>query len=158
MKARLLTIFLLLLGNFNIPSVRAVDDAEMTAFKHAIRQKYDLKERAYAQNNVALNADGFYSPNAIEVGDGDPVVIGREAIRVASQQHIHDKIRIESISTHVEGSTGWDWTNFYVVPADPKATPLNLVILFLWKRLDSEWWCVGESYSRGEFKGRPPVS
>ena len=37
MKARLSTIFLLLLGNFNIPSVHAVDDAEMTAFKHAIR-------------------------------------------------------------------------------------------------------------------------
>jgi hypothetical protein len=127
------------------------ESSQLSAFKKAIRAKYDLKETAFADRDVELLVSHFYAEDAIEVGDGDPVQIGRDALRREYQRHISDRVRIESYSTHVEGNSGWDWVNFYVTPGESAVAPFIFVILFLWERRDGEWWCVGGSYSRAAF-------
>jgi hypothetical protein len=47
----------------------------------------------------------------------------------------------------VNGDAGWDWANFYVTPDDPKEKPFSFKILFLWERIDGEWWCKGDFYT-----------
>ena len=55
-------------------------------------------------------------------------------------------MRIVSFHTHVNGNAGWDWADFHVTPADKSAAPFTFKILFLWERVDGEWWCKGDMY------------
>ena len=47
--------------------------AEEVAFKQAIRKLYDLKERAWTKGDVESIVTSFYAPDAISVGQGNPV-------------------------------------------------------------------------------------
>ena len=60
-------------------------------------------------------------------------------------------VRVESVHTHVNGDAGWDWANFHVTPNDPDAEGFSFKILFLWERIDGEWWCKGDMYVLGAF-------
>jgi uncharacterized protein (TIGR02246 family) len=133
-------------------------NADLTAFKKAIRQLYDLKERAWAAGDAETIVTRFYAPDAISIGEGDPgTMVGREQFRETYRKYVKDvtSVRIESVRTVVNGNAGWDWTNFYatVRPEKAKEYPPPLVrVLFLWSREGGRWVCKGDVFVNGGFK------
>jgi ketosteroid isomerase-like protein len=130
-------------------------DQELTAFKQAIRAKYDLKEKAFAAHDAQTIVTKFYSDDVVSVGEGEGVFIGREAIRPLYQEVVkNNKVKVESIRTFVKGDAGWDWADFHVYPTDGKTEPFTFAILFLWTRVNGEWMCKGDAFVKGSFKDR----
>ena len=127
--------------------------AELAAFKRAIRAKYDLKERAFAQHDAETIVTQFYAPDVISVGEGEGIFIGRDKIRPLYEDVVrNNKVKIESVHTFVKGSAGWDWADFHVFPTDGKTQPFTFAILFLWARVDGRWICKGDYFMTGSFK------
>jgi uncharacterized protein (TIGR02246 family) len=132
--------------------------AELTAFKKAIRELYDLKERAWAAGDAETIVTRFYAPDAVSIGEGDPsTMVGREQFRETYRKYVKDvtAVRIESVRTVVNGNAGWDWTNFYatVRPEKAKEYPPPLVrVLFLWSKEGGRWICKGDVFVNGGFK------
>lgn len=131
----------------------------LQAFKKAIRAKYDLKERAWAaQDSVGL-VKGFYSPQAFSAAEGEPTLfaMGRSQFLELYKTFVADttKVRIESVHTYVNGNMGWDWTNFYadVKPEKVKDYPPSPVrILFVWEKINGQWFCSGDVVLLGVFE------
>ena len=124
---------------------------ELDAFKAAIRAQYDLKERAFAEDNPDLVVDGFYASDVFSVDNEGKAHSGREELRPLYEEVVPgSEVRITSVRTHVNGDLGWDWANFRVMPDDPAAEPFSFIILFLWEKRDGQWTCVGDFYVLGE--------
>lgn len=136
----------------------AADSAELAAFKKAIRNLYDLKERAWAAGDAESIVTRFYSADAVSVGEGDPAtMVGREQFRKVYRQYVKDvtAVRIESVRTVVNGNAGWDWANFYASVRPEKAKdypPPKVRILFLWSKEGGHWICKGDVFVNGEFQ------
>jgi len=134
-------------------SVCLAADTELDAFKKAIRVKYDLKEQAFANNDPEPILNQFYSADVISTDFEGHTHIGTAGLRPVYEDPavIGGKVRVESIYPHVDGNAGWDWANFFVIPADPDEKPFTFKILFLWEKINGEWWCKGDMYTFGEF-------
>ncbi len=129
------------------------DSAQLSAFKKAIRAKYDLKEKAFAAHDAETIVTKFYSSDVISAGEGEGIFIGRDAIRPLYQTVVKDNtVKVESVHTFVDGNVGWDWADFHVYPADPKTKPFTFAILFLWAKVDGEWICKGDFFMTGSFR------
>ena len=137
--------------SMQIPYVAADSNTELEAFKNAIRAKYDLKEKAFKNNDPIPIVNQFYTEDVVSTGP-DTYVKGRKALLEQYKKHIADTVRIESVHTHVNGDAGWDWANFYVTPSDSSVEPFALAILFLWEKRNGEWWSPGEMFMFGELK------
>lgn len=149
---RLFALLMLLVSGL---AVAAAPDAELAAFKQAIRAKYDLKEKAFAAHDAETIVTKFYTADVVSVGEGEGVFIGRDAIRPLYQEVVkNNKVKVESIQTFVKGDAGWDWADFHVYPTDGKTEPFTFAILFLWTRVNGEWMCKGDSFVKGSFKDR----
>ena len=131
----------------------AMDDGtnELNEFKQAIRAKYDLKEQAFADNDPEPILEQFYTSDAISSGPDGTTHFGIGELRHVYEEVIGATVRVESFHTHVNGDAGWDWVNFHVNPADEGEEPFTLKMLFLWERIDGEWWSKGEMYTMGAF-------
>jgi uncharacterized protein (TIGR02246 family) len=135
------------------------EDPDVATFKKAIRQLYDLKERAWAAGDAETIVTKFYAPDAVSIGEGDPgTMVGREQFRETYRKYVKDvtSVRIESVRTVVNGNAGWDWTNFYatVRPEKAREYPPPLVrVLFLWSREGGHWVCKGDVFVNGGFTG-----
>jgi ketosteroid isomerase-like protein len=151
MKKITLQIFvsLLCLAQF---SVCFAGDTELESFKKAIRAKYDMKEAAFANNDPKPILENFYTSDVISVGPDGTTHMGTEGIRPVYEEVITGNVKVESIYTHVNGDAGWDWVNFHVDPAEEGAEPFSFKMVFLWTKIDGEWWSKGEMYVMGEFK------
>lgn len=147
MKAAFVLALAVLLGGFSLPG--AADDGGLAAFKQAIRAKYDMKEKAFAEHDPDTIADRFYSEDVISVGEGESIVRGREQLRrnyiEVTQKH-PNRVKVESFATRVQGDLGWDWADFHVTPEDTAVAPFTFKILFLWERRNGEWICTGDIY------------
>jgi ketosteroid isomerase-like protein len=130
------------------PAGAANVDAELAAFKQAIRAKYDLKEKAFRDRDGETIVTRFYAPDVISMGEGSPLHRGRDELRkvYSAPEVINSEVRISSFDTHVSGDVGWDWADFHVIPADKSVAPFTFKIVFLWERVDGEWWCKGDMY------------
>jgi ketosteroid isomerase-like protein len=129
------------------------DSPQLAAFKRAIRAKYDLKEKAFAEHDAETIVTRFYSSDVVSVGEGEGVFIGRDQIRPLYQEVVKEgKVKVESVSTFVSGNAGWDWADFHVYPLDAKKKPFTFAILFLWAKVDGEWICKGDFFVNGSFK------
>ncbi len=127
----------------------AAGDADLIAFKHAIRAKYDLKEKAFAEHDADTIVTKFYSEDVISIGEGEALTQGREQLRnvyVEVTQTHPNRVKIESFATKVNGDLGWDWADFHVTPEDQTVAPFTFKILFLWERRTGEWICVGDIF------------
>ena len=131
----------------------AMDDAinELDEFKQAIRAKYDMKEQAFADNDPQPILEQFYTSDAISSTADGTTHFGTEELRHVYDEHIGANVRVESFHTYVNGDAGWDWVNFHVEPADEGEEPFTLKMLFLWEKIDGEWWSKGEMYTIGAF-------
>jgi ketosteroid isomerase-like protein len=136
----------------------ADESAELAAFKQAIRAKYDMKEKAFRERDGETIVTRFYASDVVSMGEGSPLHRGRDELRkvYTSPEVINSEVRIASFHTHVNGNAGWDWADFHVAPADESAAPFTFKILFLWERIDGEWWCKGDMYLVD--KSAPPVT
>jgi ketosteroid isomerase-like protein len=129
------------------------DTSELADFKAAIRAKYDLKEQAFADGVAAPIVENFYSADVFSVDNEGNTHRGREELRPLYEEvSKSSNVRVESVNTKVSGDMGWDWANFYVTPKDPAEQPFSFKILFLWQRIDGQWWCAGDMYVVGQFK------
>ncbi|MEX2524357.1 MAG: nuclear transport factor 2 family protein [Gammaproteobacteria bacterium] len=154
MKATLLKcILIILMGAVAGPAL--ADDSEAAAFKQAIRAKYDLKEQAFAAGDADLVVDRFYSEDVISTDNEGNTHVGREELRPLYEEVTAAfNAKIESVYTHVNGDAGWDWANFHVTPKDPdsEVEPFSFKILFLWEKVNGEWWSKGDMYVLGRFE------
>lgn len=125
---------------------------ELATFKAAIRAKYDMKEQAFRDNDPEPILTRFYAEDAISTDNEGVTHIGREALRPVYEEVIGAFVEIESFDTSVSGGAGWDWVNFHVsFPPEAEMEPFTFKMLFLWERIDGEWWSKGEMYVMGEF-------
>jgi hypothetical protein len=132
----------------SIPS----DAASLTAFKKAIREKYDMKEKAFAAHDAETIVTRFYTKDAISAGEGFGIFVGRGQLRPMFAKDVNlYKVKITSVHTIVRGDAGWDWVDFGVIPVDSKEKPFMLAMLFLWTKIDGEWMCQGDFYINGSF-------
>lgn len=128
------------------------DTAALTAFKKAIREKYDMKEKAFATHDAETIVTRFYTKDAISVGEGFGIFVGREQLRPMFQRDVKlYTVKVTSVHTIVRGNAGWDWTDFAAIPVDPKQKPIMLAMLFLWVKIDGQWMCQGDFYVNGSF-------
>jgi hypothetical protein len=135
------------------PDSASKSSSALLAFKTAIREKYDMKERAFAAHDPAPIVNRFYAPDAISVGEGFGIFIGRAQLKPLYEKAVNEyTVKVTSVYTKVQGNAGWDWADFYVMPVDPKEKPFNLAMLFLWARVRGEWICKGDFYVNGSFK------
>mgnify|MGYP001156845231 CR=1 FL=1 len=127
-------------------------DVTLAEFQKAIREKYDMKEQAFRDNDPEPILTRFYSEDVISTDPEGHTHMGRESLRPIYEEVIASLVRIESFNTFVNGDAGWDWVNFYVTfPPEIDAEPFTFKMLFLWERIDGEWWSHGEMYVLGEF-------
>src|SRR5690606_26111738 len=134
-----------------VGAIEAPDAAELAAFKKEIRALYDLKEKAFADGDAEAIVNYFYTADAVSVGpDGKPAM-GRAAFLENYRPLVERyNVTVESIRTHVNGDSGWDWTNFHVTSKDGSEPPFTFVILFLWNKIDGKWACPGDMYVVGQ--------
>lgn len=124
----------------------------MEEFQYQIREKYDMKVAAFAANDPEPILAHFYHPDVISTGPDGITVIGREDLRTVYEEVIGNDVTVESYRSFVNGDAGWDWVNFNVIPlADSGEPPFSFKMLFLWERVNGEWWCHGEMYVMGQF-------
>lgn len=154
-------ILLVLSGSALAAQTSATSDVatmtdELAAFKGAVRAKYDLKEEAFRNNDVEPIINGFYSERVISVDPEGNTHIGRDGIRPVYEEVIGSLVTIESFQSFVNGNAGWDWVNFHVsFPPGVDAEPFSFKMLFLWERIEGEWWSHGEMYVPGAFALNP---
>ena len=127
-------------------------EAELEQFMQAIRTKYDMKEQAFRDNDPEPILTRFYSEDVISTDPEGNTHVGRAALRPLYEEVIGSFVRLESFNTFVNGDAGWDWVNFHVsFPPEAEMDPFTFKMLFLWERIDGEWWSHGEMYVLGEF-------
>jgi len=133
----------------------SAESPELTAFKKAIRAKYDLKEKAFANHDAETILTKFYTQDVISVegtADGG-IYVGREQIRPLYERVVQDSlVKVDSVHTFVNGASGWDWADFHVSFPDGKMKPFTFAILFLWTKVDGEWMCKGDYFVMGSFR------
>lgn len=133
--------------------VSLASEAELAAFIKATRAKYDLKERAFAMHDPEPILKRFYSADAISTDFEGKTRIGTAGLRPIYEDPaiIGSTVKIESIYPHVNGDIGWDWVNFHVKPASAKEKPFTFKMLFLWEKINGEWWSKGDMFTFGQF-------
>jgi hypothetical protein len=125
---------------------------ELAEFTRAIRRKYDMKEQAFRDNDPEPILTRFYADAAISTDNEGTTHVGREELRKVYEEVIGAFVRIESYKSFVKGDAGWDWVNFHVsFPPEANMDPFTFKMLFLWERIEGEWWSQGEMYVPGEF-------
>jgi len=133
----------------------SANSPELAAFKKAIRAKYDLKEKAFADHDAETILTKFYTPDVISVegtADGG-IYVGREQIRPLYERVVKDSlVKVDSVHTFVNGDSGWDWADFHVTFTDGKTKPFTFAILFLWTKVNGEWMCKGDYFVMGSFR------
>ena len=143
----------------------SADSPELAAFKKAIRAKYDLKEKAFANHDAETILTEFYTPDVITV-EGTPdggIYVGREQIRPLYERVVKDSlVKVDSVHTFVNGDAGWDWADFHVRFPDGQMKPFTFAILFLWTKVNGEWLCKGDylvmgSFREGKLTKEPPA-
>ena len=133
----------------------SADSPELTAFKKAIRAKYDLKEKAFANHDAETIVTQFYAPDVISVegGSNGGIYVGRDQIRPLYERVVKDSlVKVDSVYTYVNGNAGWDWTDFHVRFTDGKTKPFTFALLFLWARENGQWICKGDYFVTGSFR------
>lgn len=129
------------------------DSPALRAFRKAIRAKYDMKEKAFAEHDAETIVSKFYTADVISVGVPEGIFIGRDQIRPIYEEVVRgNTVKVESIHTYVNGNAGWDWTDFHVQPTDPQQKPFTLAILFLWAKERGEWMSKGEFFAAGSLR------
>ena len=140
----------------------SAESPQLMQFKAAIRAKYDLKEKAFAEHDAETIVTKFYTADVISVGEGEGIYVGRDQIRPLYLEVVKtNQVKVHSVYSYVNGNAGWDWADFEVLPLDPRMQPFTFAILFLWSRESGEWMCKGDFFVNGSLrtgKLEPPAA
>lgn len=140
-----------LVGVINTQAANS-QSAELKDFSNAIRDKYDLKERAFRENDVEALVNGFYARDALLVEE-HKVVKGYDQVLAMYQELVPatESVSIKSYHTYLaeQGNMGYDYTTFHVNPV--KGEDFDLKLLFIWEKVKGEWRCKSDMYIIGAF-------
>jgi hypothetical protein len=114
---------------------------------------YDMKEKAFAEHDAETIVTKFYTSDAMTVGGDEGIVVGRDAQRKMYQAFVQGYVvKVNSVNTFVNGASGWDWTDFELIPLDPTEKAQTFVVLFLWTKVDGRWMCKGDFFAPGSLR------
>jgi len=136
------------------PRCGRATDAELAAFKQAIRAKTISRNRRLPRTNAETIVTKFYSADVVSVGEGEGVFIGRDAIRPlysGSRQEQQGQSRVHSKPSSRAMRLGLG--RLPRVSTDGKTEPFTFAIVFLWTRVNGEWLCKGDSFGEGQLQG-----
>ena len=89
--------------------IAQLDNAELRAFKAAIRKLYDLKERDFAEGRDDHILGRFYAPDAVSFGEGEGISIGAGQFKpIYDEVTKQSNVKVRSVYTWVSGNAGWD--------------------------------------------------
>ena len=93
----------------------SAESPQLRQFKAAIRAKYDLKEKAFAEHDAETIVTKFYTADVISVGEGEGIYVGRDQIRPLYIDVVKaNRVKVHSVYSYVNGNAGWDWADFHV--------------------------------------------
>lgn len=119
-----------------------------------IAAKYQLSERAFADNNVQVLLDQFYATDVYVVGEGSAPLNGHEQLAPVLKQLVEGAQKIELTSqraNHKSADTVYDFVNYRVFPSDGSAD-FNVRSLLVWKKTQGDWRVTADMYTFGEYK------
>jgi hypothetical protein len=116
------------------------------------RRPFSATSGSPATTTLRRSSDGATVSRPLSAAIAGRCSAGREELRKVYEEVIGAFVRIESYKSFVKGDAGWDWVNFHVsFPPEANIDPFTFKMLFLWERIDGEWWSQGEMYVPGEF-------
>jgi len=119
-----------------------------------INAKYKLSEKAFAENNVEILLEEFYSKDVFVVGEGSSPVIGHEQLATVLEELVQGAKRIELTSEradHQSDDTVYDFVNYRVFPSDDSPA-FNVRSLLVWKKVGGDWRVSADMYTFGDYK------
>jgi ketosteroid isomerase-like protein len=132
------------------PSMSA-SDADLKAFKAAIRSQYDAAEQAYNNKDADSLVKNLYAEDVVIVPPGNGLSIGRAQATAGYKAHLGGKAKIVSFKTHLNGNIGIDWANMYVTPDDAAAKPDVFKMLVVWEKRGGKWVSISNMFGPGAY-------
>lgn len=131
----------------------AGNSGELAEFQKATAEKYRLKEKGYATNDIELIVTKFYGPEGVvSTGEGFDVYLGTEGLREVFKAVIQDTVKIDPVYEYVNGDMGYAWCDYWVYGEDKENPKEKFIILFLWEKTGGEWFVRGDMYVYGELQ------
>ncbi len=120
-----------------------------------IAAKYQLSEKAFAENNVQILIDQFYAGDVYVVGEGSKqATVGIEALTPVLHELVAGASKLEMSSEHADYTsedTIYDFVNYRVYPADG-SEDFNVRSLLVWKKIEGDWRVSADMYTFGQYK------
>ena len=117
--------------------------AAQQAFAAALRARYDENRQALEAGDIERVLD-FFTDDAMWIGNGLPTRRGREELRLLFQEVAGTaRVSLRSLAAHVDGSSGWNFADFHVVPNDRMIAPWTFRTSFNWVEDARGWRCNG---------------
>jgi hypothetical protein len=96
------------------PAATAPDSAALVAFKKAVPQKYDMREKAFAAHDAEAILTRFYSEDPVSVGAGFGIFNGRKDLRPAYEKTVNEyTVEVTSVHAFVKDHAGSDWADCF---------------------------------------------
>lgn len=119
-----------------------------------IAAKYQLSEKAFAENDVQALVEQFYADDVYVVGEGSKAVVGITDLTPVLKQLVEGASKIEMSSEYADyksEDTVYDFVNYHVYPADG-SEDFNVRSLLVWKKIKGDWRVSADMYTFGQYK------
>lgn len=148
---RLYFLLLVVLPGF-MSTAYATSNEELAAFKKATQSKYNVMERGFEIGDLDTIVSIYTSDGLVSTGEGFDVFLDRDSLIQSFSPFLSYTVKVNPIYSNVKGDLGYQWCNFYMYEKGTNNQPEKYKFLFLWEKINGEWYVKGDMYVRGEFE------